>query len=110
MNDFNSIILYINVFIISVFFLLFSILFLNNSILYNRFYVFICFLIALTLAVLRNNVEIDYDIYDLIYNKVNILSFLDYLEKNNYHNVFLTLVMIDMWTGVVKLSFFLLSF
>src|SRR5699024_8800133 len=131
MNDFNSIILYINVFIISVFFLLFfklffnkSILynrfyvfifffifflfflifyklFLNKSILYNRFYVFICLLIPSILAGLRYKVGTDYEAYVLIYNKVNGLSYLEFLQTNNYEIGFFTLEKIAMWTGDV---------
>src|SRR5699024_6886954 len=110
MNDFNSIILYINVFIISVFFLLFSKLFLNKSILYNRFYVFICLLIPSILAGLRYKVGTDYEAYVLIYNKVNGLSYLEFLQTNNYEIGFFTLEKIAMWTGDVKILFFLSSF
>src|SRR5699024_8295814 len=110
MNDFNSIILYINVFIISVFFLLFSKLFLNKSILYNRFYVFICLLIPSILAGLRYKVGTDYEAYVLIYNKVNGLSYLEFLQTNTYEIGFFTLEKIAMWTGDVKISFFLSSF
>src|SRR5699024_12492463 len=93
-----------------VFFLLFFILYLNKSILYNRFYVFICLLIPSILAGLRYKVGTDYEAYVLIYNKVNGLSYLEFLQTNNYEIGFFTLEKIAMWTGYVKILFLLSSF
>ncbi|HLQ96194.1 MAG TPA: EpsG family protein [Pseudogracilibacillus sp.] len=110
MDDFNSVVLYIGVFSASVLTLLFSQYFWKINIVYYRFYIVISLLIPSIFVGLRYKVGTDYETYVIIYNKVNQLTYIEFLNTNNYEVGFFTLEKLSHWVGDVQFLFFLSSF
>src|SRR5699024_4311729 len=110
MDDFNSVVLYVGVFSASVLTLLFSQYFWKINIVYYRFYIVISLLIPSIFVGLRYKVGTDYETYVIIYNKVNQLTYIEFLNTNNYEVGFFTLEKLSHWVGDVQFLFFLSSF